>query len=240
MRRWTSDFGNPEAVAIGPHDDNVYVADTENDKIQKFFPNGTKIGEWNGTTTSNTSTTFHPTAVAVDASGNVFVVDSRDRKVKVFNDDGSQFIAELCEGIGPRFGKCFDPSDVTVSSDGTGFVYISDNVGGRRILKARMESGGLVTYEDRWRVPAGNGLKGLHLDSWGRLFVTIQKPHYHPGGRVLQSDESGVRLTSLCSSEKAFPVTLLASLVTTWIEFIFCRVCGCGISMHDQPKLGHC
>lgn len=51
-----------------------YVADTDNDRIQKFDSNGTFLITW-GSSGSGDGQFFNPAGVAVDGSGNVYVVD---------------------------------------------------------------------------------------------------------------------------------------------------------------------
>ncbi|MGA7436312.1 MAG: hypothetical protein WBW44_11960, partial [Solirubrobacterales bacterium] len=66
-------FKDPVANAIDPAG-NVYVADFDNDRIQKFTSEGTFITKWGGWGTGNGQ--FRgPNAIATDAAGNVYVTD---------------------------------------------------------------------------------------------------------------------------------------------------------------------
>ncbi|MFZ0510926.1 MAG: hypothetical protein WAM14_04900 [Candidatus Nitrosopolaris sp.] len=55
---------------------NVYVADTYNDRIQKFDSNGTFIAKW-GTSGFGNGKFHYPAGVAVDYAGNVYVVERK-------------------------------------------------------------------------------------------------------------------------------------------------------------------
>ena len=55
---------------------NVFVADTWNNRIQKFDSNGNFITKW-GSFGFDDGAFFDPYGIAVDNSGNVFVADTR-------------------------------------------------------------------------------------------------------------------------------------------------------------------
>lgn len=54
---------------------NMYVADTGNDRIQKFDNSGTFITEW-GSKGDGDGQFNYPADIAVDRSGNVYVADT--------------------------------------------------------------------------------------------------------------------------------------------------------------------
>jgi hypothetical protein len=84
-------FLNPVGIAVGPNGD-VYVADAGNNRIQKFNANGTFLRQWIRGDGDN-DTTHHdlknPRGVAADRLGYVYVVDTGNRQVQKFYDDGT-------------------------------------------------------------------------------------------------------------------------------------------------------
>lgn len=84
-------FLNPVGIAVGPNGD-VYVADAGNNRIQKFNANGTYLRQWIRGDGDN-DTTHHdlknPRGVAVDRLNNVYVVDTGNKRVQWFADNGS-------------------------------------------------------------------------------------------------------------------------------------------------------
>src|SRR5206468_6055344 len=79
LRRWrgpaTTPFYSPEGVAFGQG--RVYVADTANDRVVKLSPGGKALKTWDSPG-SEEGQFAGPAGVAVDGSGNVYVVDNRN------------------------------------------------------------------------------------------------------------------------------------------------------------------
>jgi hypothetical protein len=72
-------------VAVDSSGNNVYVADSDNHRIQKFDSNGTFITKW-GNTGSEDGQFVFPLGVAVDSSGNnVYVADTSNNRIQVFS-----------------------------------------------------------------------------------------------------------------------------------------------------------
>jgi uncharacterized repeat protein (TIGR02543 family) len=80
-------FRSPNGIAVDSSD-NIFVADRENNRIRKIDANGnvtTVAGDGNKTFADGNSTTASfnwPYGVAVDSSGNVFVADSYNNKIR--------------------------------------------------------------------------------------------------------------------------------------------------------------
>jgi hypothetical protein len=121
---------------------NVYVADTNNQRIQKFDSNGTFITKWGVGGGGNGQFSF-PTDVAVDPSGNVYVVDNPNlRRIQKFDTNGT-FLAKLSLSFAPQ----------GVAIDASGNVYVADY-----FLPGiqKLDSNG--TFIRRWGSPgSGNG-----------------------------------------------------------------------------------
>jgi DNA-binding beta-propeller fold protein YncE len=70
-------FNRPQGIAVD-RNGNVFVADTGQDRIQKFTSTGTFLATWGSTGTQNGQFDI-PFGVAVDGDGNVFVGDFNNR-----------------------------------------------------------------------------------------------------------------------------------------------------------------
>src|ERR1039458_9384487 len=75
----------PEMVALDSSN-NVYVADYNNDRIEKFSSSGTYLTQW-GSLGTNDGQFEGPYGVAVDSSNNVYVADSGNNRVEKFTSN---------------------------------------------------------------------------------------------------------------------------------------------------------
>ena len=66
---------------------NVYVADTYNNRVQKFTSDGTYITQW-GSQGTGSGQFNHPSAIAADAMGNVYVSDRGNLRIQKFTSNG--------------------------------------------------------------------------------------------------------------------------------------------------------
>jgi DNA-binding beta-propeller fold protein YncE len=118
-------FDFPCGIAVDPRG-NVLVADTNNNRIQKFSPAGVFLGII-GQSGSAQGELKEPSGIAIDQSGNMYVADTGNNRVQKLKPDGS-FLAEW-KGPEPGF---YGPRDITIGADNS--VYVVDQ-GHARIVK---------------------------------------------------------------------------------------------------------
>ena len=157
---------------------NLYVADSDNHRIQKFLANGEFALAWGGKSTDGlaaTPGTFNqPWGIAADKAGNVYVADTWNHRIQKFDANGkflttwgsngdTQGIAQInpTQFYGPR----------AVAIDAQGNVLVSDT-GNKRILKFSPNGDPLAQYGG---VGGENGKfleqVGVALDAQGNIFV---------------------------------------------------------------------
>ena len=102
-------FNSPDEIAL--RGDVMYVADSDNDRIQKLTLSGTFISKF-GAKGSGDGMLSYPQGVCVDHDGRVFVADSINRRVSVFSDDGTflYHIGASSNELDLPWGLAFDPS----------------------------------------------------------------------------------------------------------------------------------
>jgi len=129
-------FYDPTGLAVDSSG-NLYVVDTFNNRVQKFTNAGTYVSQLGcapigptpvpsapACTAGSGNGEFHyPTHVAVDSSGNVYVVDSGNNRVEKFDSSGHFLLAWGTLGAGDdQFNY---PTGIAV--DALGNVYVTDS-----------------------------------------------------------------------------------------------------------------
>ena len=112
-------FRYPEGIAID-RDNNVYIGDGYS-HIQKFDANGRLISKWGGYG-SGDGQFIRSRGIAIDNSGNVYVVDNGNNRIQKFDANG-RFIRKWGE-YGSSDGQFEYPEGIAIDSSGN--VYVAD------------------------------------------------------------------------------------------------------------------
>jgi len=102
-------------------DDNLYVVDSLNNRVQKFTKEGKFITKW-GTAGSGAGEFNMPWGIDVDAAGDVYVTDWRNDRVQKFTADGRFLMQFGTSGSGD--GEFNRPTGIAV--DQAGVIYVAD------------------------------------------------------------------------------------------------------------------
>jgi hypothetical protein len=163
-------FNDPAGVAVDGSG-NVYVADTGNNRIQKFTSNGAYITQWGGLGSGNgqLSGPFGLTVVG----GNVYVVDTGNSRVQIFTTAGA-YVSQW-GGVGGGSGLFQQPLCVAV--DGNGDVYVTDY--NLNLVQKFTSTGAFITQWGGTGTLPGQftGAAGICVDGWGTVFVTDSGNH---------------------------------------------------------------
>ena len=126
-------FNGPAGVAIDATHGWIYVQDSNNNRIEKFDLAGTFLNQWGTYGTGNGQFRFvipgdltggPEGGLAVDAGGNLYVVDTRNCRVQAFTSDGA-YVTQW-GGQGSADGQFLYPSGIAVDK-AKGYVYVVDN-----------------------------------------------------------------------------------------------------------------
>ncbi len=155
---------------------NVYVADTGNDRIQKFTSSGTYLTQW-GSYGSGSGQFRTPVGVAADDSDNVYVTDYANDRVQKFTSSGA-YLAQWGT-LGSGNGQFNGP--VGIATDDSNNVYVTDTYNTR--VQKFTSSGAYLTQWGSAGTGAGqfNTPVGIATDAAGNVYVadeilsTVQK-----------------------------------------------------------------
>ena len=168
---------DPVGIAIDTENRLLYVADTQLDQVLVFDADTLKKVRTIGATGKNHELTSDgnfagPTGVAVDGDGNLYVTDTMNNRVEIF-DGGGKFVSQFgqhCDSWG-----CFaHPKGIAVDSDG--HIWVADPM--LDLLQIFNRDGRLLAYVGgHGNLPGQfSSIVGVYIDKQNRVFTSEQYP----------------------------------------------------------------
>jgi DNA-binding beta-propeller fold protein YncE len=186
----------PAGLALDNENRFLYVADSERDQVLVYdadlpYKLLRVIGKASGKHDLTEPGSFaRPTNVAVDKDGNVYVADTFNNRIEIFDADGN-FIREFGKsGDGP--GYFARPKGIAVDIDGN--VWVADAVQDR--IQAFSPDGHLLIYIGGHGLLPGqfNVVAGVAVDNKNRLFTSEQYPGRVQVFRYVTNEEAKAEL----------------------------------------------
>ena len=226
----SQDFTKPPGGGIAVAGEFVYVADSGNNRIERFNLQGGEVLAW-GTKGSGPGQFNYPRGVAANA-GEVIVSDDDNHRIEQFTPEGAYVTAVGSYGSAPgQFGFPYG-----VALDAAGEVFVADDINHRivkltpqlafagewghfgtrpgqlafpRALAADPAGNTYVanTADDRVDVfdPVGNFLRSIGISARGPGQLTAPRGlAVDPTGRLLASDTTGNRVELFAPSSESF------------------------------------
>jgi serine/threonine protein kinase, bacterial len=88
----SAEFDVPTAIAVDPTSGNLFVADTDNNEIREIDVSTNAVSLFAGSSTGaagsnnatgNAATFDHPSGIAIDSAGNLFVADTKNYEIRM-------------------------------------------------------------------------------------------------------------------------------------------------------------
>ncbi|MFY9488033.1 MAG: SMP-30/gluconolactonase/LRE family protein [Solirubrobacterales bacterium] len=116
-------FKFPTGVAVSPLNGDVWVADYQNNRVQRFDQSGGFLGKIGGTATGTGNGQFNGVGgITVSAAGTVYVSDTNNHRIQYFNASGTYLGQWGSSGSGDgQFNRPFG-----ISTAENGDVYVVD------------------------------------------------------------------------------------------------------------------
>jgi streptogramin lyase len=179
-------FDWPRGIAVDKNN-YVYVADSNNNRIQKFDSNGTFIAKW-GSKGLRVGKFRDPSGIAVDENNNLFVVDSGNCRIQKFDSSGT-FIGSW-GSCGSGSGEFAYSWPKCIAIDKNNNVYV-DEYQDNRVQK--FDSNG--TFIAEWGSHGSDsgqfiGAVGIAVNGNNDIYVCDNGNH-----RVQKFDSNGIFIT---------------------------------------------
>jgi DNA-binding beta-propeller fold protein YncE len=170
-------LGNPGGLVIDTENRFLYVADTANDVICVFDADTFKLLRKIGTPgkkhqLTDPGTFALPTNVALDSDGNLYVTDTLNARIQIFDADGNFISTFGKRGDGPAD---FDrPKGIAIDKDG--HIWVADAAQDR--VKVFDRTGQLLIYFGQHGEYPGQfgAVYGITIDKNNRVIVSEQFP----------------------------------------------------------------
>ena len=174
----TEGLVDPVGIAIDTGNRLLYAVDTQQDQVIVYDADTLKLLRRIGTGGKNHYLTTPgdfaaPQGIALDSEGNVYVTDTLNDRVEIFDADGAFISTFGKNGDGP--GNFARPKGIAI--DGDGHIWVADEMEDR--LQVFNKEGQVLTY-----IGMGHGempgqfksLVGVAIDKRNRVFTTEQFP----------------------------------------------------------------
>jgi len=209
---------NPGGIAIDSENRFLYVADTGVDQVAVYDADppykllrmiGTRSGKHDLTNKGDFS---QPTNLAVDSDGNLFVSDTWNNRIQMFDADGKFIRMWGKAGDGP--GYLARPKGIAIDADG--HVWVADAMQDR-VQVFNNEGQLLIWMGDNGLLPGQfSALAGLAIDKNNRVLTSEQYPGRVQIFRYVTDAEAKLELAErdkLSAEKKSAPAAKQAAQV---------------------------
>jgi RHS repeat-associated protein len=153
---------------------NIWVTDTENNRVEEFSSGGTFVRQF-GTAGTGNGQFKKPTGITIDGEGNVWVVDTGNNRIEEFSNTGGYLWRFGVAGEGKVYGAYFNAPTGIAYSPVNSLLYVADS--GNNMIRAFTLKGVI-----KFRIGPVSGAAGIEpgqfskpegvtLDSSGNVWI---------------------------------------------------------------------
>ena len=167
------EFDTPSGIAIDEKRKKIYIVDSKKHHVRVYGLKRYKPVRTIGARGMERKGTFNfPTNAAVDAKGNLYVVDTGNFRVQVFDRRGAY--VKSIGGVGDRPGSFARPKGIAVDSQG--HIYVVDAA--FQNVQIFDQQGNLLLFfgSGGWGPGYFTLPAGMYIDARDRLYVVDQWP----------------------------------------------------------------
>ena len=163
----TLQFEYPDSIAVHPHSNKIYVAESGNRRVQILNADLTFSSTFGSLGSGNGQFSF-PRGICFDGTGNIYVVDYSNQRVQVFTP-GGEYIQQFGKK-GDGEGELKHPQGIAI--DSSDIVYVSE-WGNHRISLFTRDGHFLRSFGTKGKGPGQfNEPAHVAIDKDGKIYVT--------------------------------------------------------------------
>ena len=212
----TDGLVSPGGLAIDVENRLLYVADVDQDQVLVYDADSLKLKRRIGTAGHKHELTTpgdfaRPSGLAVDREGNLYVADTLNNRIEIFDGDG-KFISTFGKpGDGP--GYFSRPKGVAIDSDG--HIWVVDGMQDR-VQVFNQEAQLLISFGGHGLLPGQfQGIASITIDKMNRVFTSeiypgrVQQFRYVTDAEAdqLRKEKEALREKKAGASGNSLPVT---------------------------------
>jgi predicted membrane-bound mannosyltransferase/DNA-binding beta-propeller fold protein YncE len=166
-------FNKPRGIAVA-EDGSLFIADSDNNRIQHLSPDGEVINYWGGfgdVSAGNAPGGLfnQPWGIEVGPDGSVYVADTWNHRIQKFTTEGEFLTMWGYFGQGESIDAMWGPRDIAFDKNGN--VYITDT-GNKRVVIFDQEGNPLDEFGEPGLLPGQfDEPVGISIDEEGFLFI---------------------------------------------------------------------